>query len=55
MVTGVFLEAVVDGLTSCEGEGARFIEAVCIVSAIWRGMEEDMLVWVWVVEFGREI
>jgi len=33
----------VEGLRSWEGEGARFMEAVWIVSAICRGIEEDML------------
>lgn len=32
-----------EGLRSCVGDGARFIDAVWIVSAIWRGMEEDIL------------
>ena len=46
-MTGSFLDAAVEGLRSCEGEGALFIEAVCIVSAIWRGTEEA--IWVGVV------
>ena len=42
-VTGCFSEAVVDGFRSWEGEGVRLIEAVWMVSATWRGMEEDMV------------
>ena len=45
-MTGSFLDAAVEGLRSCEGEGVRFIEAVCIVSAIWRGIEA---IWVGIV------
>lgn len=44
MVTGVFWDAAVEGFTSCATEGEWFIEAVWIVSAIWRGMEEDIVV-----------
>lgn len=42
--TGCFSEAAVVGLRSCVGEGLRFMDAVWIVSAIWRGTEEDILV-----------
>lgn len=41
--TGCFCEAAVVGLRSWVGEGWRFIEAVWIVSAISRGMEDDIL------------
>jgi len=39
----------VEGLRSWDGEGSRFMEAVWIVSAIWRGSEEDIL-WLTFVE-----
>lgn len=51
-VTGCFWEAAVEGLRSWFGEGSRFMEAVWIVSAIWRGREDDILwvvVWNWKV------
>lgn len=41
-MTGCFCDAAVEGLMSCAGSGAGFIDAVCIVSAIWSGIEEDM-------------
>lgn len=41
--TGCLLEAAVEGLRSWVGDGARLMEAVWIVSAIWIGMEEAML------------
>lgn len=34
-----------EGLRSWVGDGLRFMEAVWIVSAIWRGREDDMLMW----------
>lgn len=41
--TGCLLEAAVEGLRSWVGDGARLMEAVWIVSAIWIGMEDAML------------
>jgi hypothetical protein len=42
METGTFSEAAVEGLMSCAGEGARFIEPVWMVSPISRGRESDI-------------
>jgi hypothetical protein len=42
-VTGCLDDAAVEGFKSWAASGARLICAVWIVSAIWRGMEEDML------------
>jgi hypothetical protein len=41
--TGSFSEAAVEGLISCAGDGARFIDAVWMVSAISRGRESAIL------------
>ena len=43
-LTGVFCEALVEGLRSWDGEGARLMEAVWMVSAISRGRLEDAIV-----------
>lgn len=45
--TGSFLEAAVDGLMSCRGEGDRLMCAVCRVSASWRGMEVAIVMRLW--------
>lgn len=42
--TGSFLDAAVDGLRSCLGDGDRLMCAVCTVSASWRGMEDAIFV-----------
>lgn len=41
--TGSFSEAAVEGLMSCAGEGAGFIDAVWRVSPIWRARESDIV------------
>lgn len=50
---GVLVDAAVDGLRSCRGDGSRLMCAVCIVSAICVGSEDivmnvDVDVDVWV-------
>ena len=40
---GTAREVLVDGLMSWVGEGARLREAVWMVSASWRGREEDIV------------
>ncbi len=42
-MTGIFSDAAVDGFMSCSGEGLGLMCAVWSVSAIWRGIEEDIL------------
>lgn len=56
-MTGSFWEAAVEGLRSWVGDGLRFMEAVWMVSAIWRGIEEsilfDVVVWLGFGILGR--